>query len=85
MIGTILTRALRASTALAITGFVFAATTSENADALRDKSVIVAANFDDSNRSVREAATKKAFEDAGIKVVVVIRRLSGRPIPTSSS
>jgi simple sugar transport system substrate-binding protein len=33
--------------------------------------VIVAANFDDSNRSVREAATKKAFEDAGIKVVVV--------------
>lgn len=33
--------------------------------------VIVAANFDDSNRAVREAATKKAFEDVGITVVVV--------------
>lgn len=33
--------------------------------------VIVAANFDDSNRAIREASTKKAFEDVGIKVVVV--------------
>jgi simple sugar transport system substrate-binding protein len=31
--------------------------------------VIVAANFDDSNRAAREAATAKAFEDAGLKVV----------------
>lgn len=32
---------------------------------------IIAANFDDSNRSVREASTKKAFEDIGMTVVVV--------------
>src|SRR5215472_10709540 len=32
---------------------------------------IIAANFDDSNRSVREASTKKAFEDAGMTVIVV--------------
>ena len=38
-------------------------------------SVIVAANFDDSNRAVREASTAKAFEDAGIKVI----RLSSPP------
>ncbi|MGN6100369.1 MAG: substrate-binding domain-containing protein, partial [Devosia sp.] len=31
--------------------------------------VIVAANFDDSNRAVREASTAKAFEDAGLKVI----------------
>jgi simple sugar transport system substrate-binding protein len=33
--------------------------------------VIVAANFDDSNRAIREASTKKAFEDAGITVIHV--------------
>jgi simple sugar transport system substrate-binding protein len=32
---------------------------------------IIAANFDDSNRSVREASTKKAFEDIGMTVIVV--------------
>jgi simple sugar transport system substrate-binding protein len=32
---------------------------------------IVAANFDDSNRAVREAATKKALEDAGLTVIHV--------------
>ena len=31
--------------------------------------VIVAANFDDSNRAVREASTAKAFTDAGLTVV----------------
>jgi len=31
--------------------------------------VIVAANFDDSNRAVREASTVKGFEDAGLKVI----------------
>lgn len=33
--------------------------------------VFVAANFDDSNRAIREASTKKAFEDAGITVIHV--------------
>jgi simple sugar transport system substrate-binding protein len=32
---------------------------------------IVAANFDDSNRAIREASTKKALEDAGLTVIHV--------------